>query len=82
MLVCLFGVLPLQYLFVARGEYAFYALFIPAFIVVALSGFALAGRSRDERNGTLIVRGSSGTRDRGVVHLVRAGAAHAGHRRV
>jgi len=60
MLVCLFGVLPLQYLFVARGEYAAYALFIPAFIVVALSSLALASRSRDERNGTLIVRASVG----------------------
>ena len=60
MLVCLFVVLPLQYLFVARGDYSFYALFIPAFIVIALSGFALVGRSRADHDGTVIARCSVG----------------------
>jgi phosphatidate cytidylyltransferase len=59
-LVCLFGVVPLQYFFVAGGDYGYYALFIPAFIVVALSGFALAGRSGDGRTGPVVVRCSVG----------------------
>ena len=57
MLACLFVVLPLQYLFVARGDYPFYALFIPAFIVSALLAFALVRRSRD---GGVIMRCSAG----------------------
>jgi len=59
MLACLFAVVLLQYLFVARGDYPFYALFIPV-LVVALTGFALARRPRKERNATVLVRCSVG----------------------
>jgi phosphatidate cytidylyltransferase len=59
-LVCLLVVLPLQYLFVARGDFALYTLFVPAVIVIAMSALALAGRPRDERDRTVTARLSLG----------------------
>jgi phosphatidate cytidylyltransferase len=54
--ICFCVVLPLQYLFVASGGYAFYTLFIPLLVMVALpSAAAMLGESRrpGERTATV-----------------------------
>jgi phosphatidate cytidylyltransferase len=60
-LVVLVVVLPLQYLFVARGDYALQTLFIPVFIVVALPVMiALAGKSQEEGGRAPLMQWTSG----------------------
>ena len=61
MLVALLVVLPLQYLFVVRGDYAPYTLFIPLLILVALPLMAkFAGKAGDERGRAAITTCAAG----------------------
>ena len=56
-----FVAIPLQYLFVVRGDYVLYTLFVPAFIVVALPAMtALARRSRPEGRHVPALQWASG----------------------